>query len=387
MDAVLDKTIVLFRFLNDKDIFEDYYKRHLAKRLYFQRSVSDDAERGMLAKLKLECGAQFVSKLEGMLKDVGFSKELNTEYKRYLEGLGSEKPSTELSVQVCTSSFWPTTPEVPCILPQEFMKWTKSFERFFGTKYTGRKLVWHAEHGSVDMKIKFRSSSKDVNIATHGAIVLLCFEARKPGETLSYADLLAITGLPEPHLKRTLQSLACAKYKLLKKDPATRNVTNTDKFAFNESFSAPLARIKVQTIANKVESVAESTETTERLDKERSQIVDAAIVRIMKNRKVLNHSELVNEVTSQLSRRFNPKVSMIKMSVERLIEKDYLERNDKDRKILHYLVSHMAFPVGRATSRFHLVLTPRFVLRRKSVAAPCNQQDFTLAPALYIVLP
>lgn len=53
MDQVLDKTITLFRFLCDKDVFERYYKQHLAKRLLFNRSVSDDAERGMLGKLKV----------------------------------------------------------------------------------------------------------------------------------------------------------------------------------------------------------------------------------------------------------------------------------------------------------------------------------------------
>lgn len=90
VDAILDKTIVLFRFLTDKDVFEDYYKRHLARRLYLGRSVSDDAERTMLQKLKLECGSNFVTKLEGMLKDVGFSEELNTGYKRYLDNLDSE---------------------------------------------------------------------------------------------------------------------------------------------------------------------------------------------------------------------------------------------------------------------------------------------------------
>jgi hypothetical protein len=53
VDEVLDKTIMLFRFLRDKDVFERYYKQHLAKRLLFNRSVSDDAERGMLGKLKV----------------------------------------------------------------------------------------------------------------------------------------------------------------------------------------------------------------------------------------------------------------------------------------------------------------------------------------------
>jgi cullin 3 len=54
VDAVLEKTIVLFRFIIDKDVFERYYKAHLAKRLLNARSVSEDAERNMVARLKAE---------------------------------------------------------------------------------------------------------------------------------------------------------------------------------------------------------------------------------------------------------------------------------------------------------------------------------------------
>lgn len=75
------KTIILFRFLNDKDVFERYYKGHLAKRLMFGRSASDDAERAMLAKLKIECGAAFTRDLEGMLKDMKMSDEMAVAYK------------------------------------------------------------------------------------------------------------------------------------------------------------------------------------------------------------------------------------------------------------------------------------------------------------------
>jgi cullin 3 len=46
------------RYIQEKDIFEKYYKQHLAKRLLSGRTVSDDAERSLLVKLKTECGYQ-----------------------------------------------------------------------------------------------------------------------------------------------------------------------------------------------------------------------------------------------------------------------------------------------------------------------------------------
>jgi hypothetical protein len=51
-----------------KDVFEAFYKKDLARRLLLNRSVSADAEKSCIAKLKAECGSQFTNKLEGMFK-------------------------------------------------------------------------------------------------------------------------------------------------------------------------------------------------------------------------------------------------------------------------------------------------------------------------------
>lgn len=54
IETVLDKTMVLFRYLLEKDVFERYYKTHLAKRLLLNKSVSDDSEKNMISKLKVK---------------------------------------------------------------------------------------------------------------------------------------------------------------------------------------------------------------------------------------------------------------------------------------------------------------------------------------------
>ena len=63
------------RYLQEKDVFERYYKAHMAKRLLAGRATSDDAERSMLVKLKTECGYQFTSKLESMFTDIRTSRD------------------------------------------------------------------------------------------------------------------------------------------------------------------------------------------------------------------------------------------------------------------------------------------------------------------------
>eukprot|EP00494_Astrolonche_serrata_P029257 UN29524 len=56
VEGILDKVMMLFRYLQEKDVFEKYYKQHLAKRLLSGKTVSDDAERSLIVKLKTECG-------------------------------------------------------------------------------------------------------------------------------------------------------------------------------------------------------------------------------------------------------------------------------------------------------------------------------------------
>lgn len=78
----LDKVIQIFRYLQDKDIFEGFYKNSLAKRLLDQRSnTSEEQERLLVLKLKEECGFQFTQKLEVMFKDIRMSEETMGEFK------------------------------------------------------------------------------------------------------------------------------------------------------------------------------------------------------------------------------------------------------------------------------------------------------------------
>jgi len=100
-------------------------------------------------------------------------------------------------------------------------------------------------------------------------VVLLLFEDSEEGEELSLQDIKSATQIPDADLCRALQSLACGKYRILTKNPRSRDVNPNDKFSFNVGFTCPLAKIKIQTIIGKVESGAERTETQERVDEER----------------------------------------------------------------------------------------------------------------------
>ena len=334
VEAVLDKVVMLFRYLQEKDVFEKYYKQHLAKRLLGGRSISDDAERSMIGKLKIECGYQYTSKLEGMFMDMRVSSDTQEGFRTAMGG-SSKVDGIELSVHVLTTGFWPTQLGAKCALPPQILRCCETFKEHYLKQHSGRRLTWQSNMGSADLKASFAPGRKyEINVSTHLMCVLLQFNG---SPTMSYADLASATEIPPSELKRALQSLACAKFKILNKEPKGRNVDEGDSFTFNSDFTSKQIRFKVGTVTATKENEVEKQETRQKVDEDRKPQIEAAIVRVMKSRKEMEHNSLIAEVTSQLTSRFLPHPNVIKKRIESLIEREFLERDKDNYRNYKYL--------------------------------------------------
>lgn len=73
--------------------------------------------------------------------------------------------------------------------------------------------------------------------------------------------------------------------------------------------------------------VDETKEVKDGVNKDRRYAIDAAIVRIMKEQKVLSHQQLVLECVEQLRQSFKPNIQAIKKRIQDLIVREYLERD------------------------------------------------------------
>jgi len=341
IEEVLDKAVILFRFISDKDLFETYYKAHFAKRLLNGRSLSDDIERSMIAKLKMEIGTSFTSKLEGMFRDMKISKDIMVEYK----ALEKKPGGIDMSVNILTSSVWPmtlVTSASKVIYPTEVETARKAFEEFYLTRHNGRKLEWNNSMGTVDVRARYKNKTHEINMPTYAMIILILFNDVEDGESLTFEQIKEATNIPEADLMRHLQSLAVApRTRLLRKEPMSKNISPGDRFSVNNNFESPMTRLKVLAVtsSNRAETEVEKKETMEKVDASRKHEADATIVRIMKARKTLDHPNLMVEVTTQLSARFKPAPSFIKQRIEDLINREYLRRDDEKRTLYHYVVS------------------------------------------------
>ncbi|KAF2736045.1 Cullin-domain-containing protein [Polyplosphaeria fusca] len=322
----LDQVLDLFRFVHGKAVFEAFYKKDLARRLLMGRSASADAERSMLARLKTECGAGFTSNLEQMFKDIELAREEMSSYKAIAEER-NEKLALDLNVNILSASAWPTYPDVTVIIPAQIKSAIDKFEMHYKSKHSGRKLDWKHALAHCQVKANFPKGKKELVVSSFQAIVLLLFNGLEDDEHLDYNYLKEATGLPPSELNRTLQSLACAKLRPLTKHPKGRDINPTDTFTVNTHFSDPKYRMKINTVQLK-ETQQENKETHERVAADRNYETQAAIVRILKARKRITHSELVAETIRVTKSRGTLDISGIKRNIDRLIEKDYLERED-----------------------------------------------------------
>ncbi|KAH0978537.1 hypothetical protein GBA52_028256 [Prunus armeniaca] len=329
IEETLEKVVKLLAYISDKDLFAEFYRKKLARRLLFDRSANEDHEKSILTKLKQQCGGQFTSKMEGMVTDLTLARDNQANFEEYLHNNPDVNPGMDLTVTVLTTGYWPSYKSFDLNLPEEMVKCVEVFKGFYETKTKHRKLTWIYSLGTCNVNGKFEPKNIELVVSTYQAALLLLFNT---ADKLNYSEILTQLNLTHDDLVRLLHSLSCAKYKILIKEPNTKTISPTDSFEFNSKFTDRMRRIKIP-----LPPVDERKKVIEDVDKDRRYAIDAAIVRIMKSRKVLGHQQLVMECVEQLGRMFKPDIKAIKKRIEDLITRDYLERDKENPNMFKYL--------------------------------------------------
>jgi len=332
IEDVLEKVVQLFSFLSDKDVFSEVYRNHLAKRLLNQRSASPFAEKSMIQKLKLKCGAHFTSKMEGMLNDFELVKDVQRKFQEAVTENPSMKLPIEFSCDVLTTGHWPTYKIVTPVLPPALTKCMETFETFYATQTNHRRLTWVHSLGNAIVKGSFKVSY-DFQVTTLQAVAMLVFNRVADGkESLTFKQVNELLGNLEVDVaKKILHSLSCQKnVRVLVKEPDTKKIEETDSFKVAVDFQSKIRKVRIPMPS------LEDSHNPQRVEEDRGLAIEAAIVRIMKARKRLQHNLLVTEVVNQL-RTFKPAPKLIKKKVEHLIEREYLKRDENEANFYQYL--------------------------------------------------
>lgn len=336
LEKRLSNAIIIFKYIEDKDMFQKYYSKMLANRLIGGLSISMDYEESMINKLKQACGYEFTSKLSRMYTDVGLSQELSESFAKHLTEEKIAIP-VQMTPMILQAGSWPLSPVsgsrasstggsfVAFNLPRVLQPCIQEFEKFYVQKHTGRKLTWLYNMSHGDVRLNYLDKSYTITMSIHQMAILFCFEDK---DTVMMNEIAEAVGLTGELLVKTMKTITEYQVPLLISEgdinaancPVSLNLSMTNK---RLKFRLPGPQMSKAT-EKETEAVANT------VAQDRKYYMECAIVRIMKTRKVMKHNALVTEVMEQTKSRFLPDVQFIKKNIEDLIEKLYIQRTDQN---------------------------------------------------------
>lgn len=271
LERTLSQIMTVFKYIEDKDVFQKFYSRMLARRLVHSNSSSDDAETSMISKLKEACGFEYTNKLQRMFQDMQISKDLNKDFKDHLEGVEYTK-AVDSAFSILGTGFWPlTAPSTDFNPPPEIAAEIERFSLFYKHKHDGRKLTWLWHLCKGEIKAGYCKNSKTpytFQVSIYQMAILLLFNDK---DAYSYEDMLSATQLSNEVLDQALAVIL--KAKVLVMSGATGEKPGAGKsFRLNYDFKNKKIRVNLN-LGGVKEAKQEEAETNKTIEEDRKLVL------------------------------------------------------------------------------------------------------------------
>lgn len=349
IDTSFDHIVRIFAYIDDRDFFYKAFKRSLSKRL-IEGNQKDHLEFSFVQKLKMAAGDAFTGSLESMYNDIRTSEESMDQFKEVLKDTNQVLP-VDFQAKVLSSFHWPIRKGGGLNIPDDALMSLDIFSNFYSSNNNRRQLLWCHDYGTVSLNhyCMDRSGKKrkvELIVSPLQASILMLFNDEKPRSFNLLKETLAITdralkfgiapliyGTIFPVLKKTSESI---KEMISKKNPKDQIIEDTDEFELCNFPKIEKMRVKYKPgTAQTLER--ESKDLKEQLMEERNNLMDLTLVRVMKSRKTLEMQILIEEASQQLLKLFTPNPKLMKKRIEHLIEREYMERDEENPRVLKYI--------------------------------------------------
>ena len=277
LEASLIQVMTVFKYIEDKDVFQKFYSRMLAKRLVHSSSASEDAETSMIGKLKEACGFEYTNKLQRMFQDIQISTDLNSNFKEMLsKNLNSDDAKVDATYQILGTGFWPLTPpNTNFIPPQEIVSTYQRFQGFYFDKHSGRKLTWLWQLCKGEVRANYIKNTKipyTFLVSTYQMAILLLFN---DADTVSYDTIQEATALNSETLDPSLSVFV--KAKVLLPSPENGKAESGTSYSLNYNFKNKKVKVNLN-ITVKSEAKQEVEDTHKTIEEDRKLLMQVCII-------------------------------------------------------------------------------------------------------------
>ena len=276
LEKTLDQVMTIFKYIEDKDVFQKFYSRMLARRLVQTTSHSDDAETSMIGKLKEACGYEYTNKLQRMFQDMQISKDLNSGFRDFEAKLAEPGDAKQIdsSYAILGTGFWPLNPpQTEFAPPAEITKAYGRFQTFYTQKHNGRKLTWLWQLCKGEVKANYCKNSKTpytFQVSVYQMAILLLFNENDKN---TYEDVANATQLSADILNPSLEVFVKAKILLM--TPAGGKPEPGKSFALNYDYKNKKIRINLN-IGIKSEQKQEVDDTHKTIEEDRKLLMQVS---------------------------------------------------------------------------------------------------------------
>ena len=209
----------------------------------------------------------------------------------------------------------------------------EEFKTFYVDREPAHAIEFQYEATSCDLWMTVKSGKYLLEgISILQALMLMTLNGK---EKFTYAEIKqAFPKLSQQIPSHLIPLCKPGKSQVLLKNPATESFMPTDVFSLNADFASRNKKITLNTL-HKRELKEDIDETREKVLNDRLYAIEGLIVRLLKGSKSMRHSSLVGEVLETLKLPLTSKD--IAKCIDSLIVREYLQRDEDDPQIYHYI--------------------------------------------------